>query len=598
MMSPNRSNSQALGDIGQTSTKLIFEKYGWTADIIKSDYGEDIDACVFLNNIRTKYHFRCQVKSTGTDSKYIKKLRSGEYSVTLKTSLLKLWITCSFPVFLVVYDEKYDCLYWCNPVKQILKKTYNLNNNTINLHVSNDNKIDVGSRIDLLLEIESFYKILLRLDEANIECNVIPVLMPEYKIIPSYEYFNFLHTHKKNLDVSVIGLYLEVLPSWMSVLKKIDPSPIIGALQISFSHSLDLEAFLNSLKQILANFDYKVKKGEWVSFITSPVKTTSRYNSDWQSELTYWNSYSYINKKLITDYEYSYELPSVFLIPHPVRAGSWSLMYARPDLDLAVQLYGNLEVTPAIKNVEAIKKDYVKNQYILWTCKNSDINHILEMVTPYEYTVKILKQDKDTSIIAITTWAFDPFIGMFSSGISWDHHERLNVRKNIISSNNFKHLPGQIYTGEVPSHFRKVIEALTGKEYKDILVINEESIPGFPIKHNNRLICVSRYQMIKSAIGIKKKLDDEFKKTKAKKIFKALQFEFRLVDDMWVSPIYCFSITWTPNLTESSYMSYKRLENDIVCLFNHILPTNNDGTEQLENTYRILEFAGQINFEK
>ncbi len=61
---PIQSESQSLGDIGEATVLLILKKFKWTADLIKSDFGEDIDCNVFIDNTRTNYHLRCQVKST------------------------------------------------------------------------------------------------------------------------------------------------------------------------------------------------------------------------------------------------------------------------------------------------------------------------------------------------------------------------------------------------------------------------------------------------------------------------------------------------------------------------------------------------------
>lgn len=77
---PIQTDSQSLGDIGETTVQLILRKYKWTADIIKSDFGEDIDCNIFIDNARTNYHLRCQVKSTTEDSEYVKKLKNGNYS--------------------------------------------------------------------------------------------------------------------------------------------------------------------------------------------------------------------------------------------------------------------------------------------------------------------------------------------------------------------------------------------------------------------------------------------------------------------------------------------------------------------------------------
>src|SRR6185312_2368917 len=119
---PVRTDEQALGDVGETTVQLLFKKFGWTSDIIKSDYGEDIDGNVFIDNSRTNLHFRCQVKSTKRDSNYIRELKNGDYSVSIDSTILRTWLTSFFPVFLVVYNEDTDTCYWSNPIVQVLNK--------------------------------------------------------------------------------------------------------------------------------------------------------------------------------------------------------------------------------------------------------------------------------------------------------------------------------------------------------------------------------------------------------------------------------------------------------------------------------------------
>jgi len=114
---PIQSDAQNLGDIGEKTVQLILTKYKWTADLIKSDFGEDIDCNIFIDNIRTNYHLRCQVKSTKKDSKYINELINGDFSVSINSGLLRAWISSYFPVFLVIYEEDSDLCYWTSPIE-------------------------------------------------------------------------------------------------------------------------------------------------------------------------------------------------------------------------------------------------------------------------------------------------------------------------------------------------------------------------------------------------------------------------------------------------------------------------------------------------
>ena len=119
---PVQTDSQNLGDVGETTVQLILKKYKWTADIIKSDFGEDIDSNIFIDNFRTNYHLRCQVKSTTKDSEYVRELKNGDFSVSIDSTTLRAWISSYFPVFLIIYNQESDLCYWCNPVEEIFKK--------------------------------------------------------------------------------------------------------------------------------------------------------------------------------------------------------------------------------------------------------------------------------------------------------------------------------------------------------------------------------------------------------------------------------------------------------------------------------------------
>jgi hypothetical protein len=65
-LTPERPPAHVTGDVGQTAAQLAIKRLGWTADIIHSDYGEDLDCEVYVDGHRTALHFRCQVKSTRT----------------------------------------------------------------------------------------------------------------------------------------------------------------------------------------------------------------------------------------------------------------------------------------------------------------------------------------------------------------------------------------------------------------------------------------------------------------------------------------------------------------------------------------------------
>lgn len=591
---PIQTDSQSLGDIGETTVQLILQKYKWTADIIKSDFGEDIDCNIFIDNTRTNYHFRCQVKSTAKDSDYVKRLKNGNFSVSIDSGTLRAWLTSYFPVLLIIYEEDTDSCFWCNPINQILKAPSKLEKNKPSIHVPIENTFNAKSKGTILEEVERFYHKIQRLDESLTECKVIPLIMPNYKIIPFHHYSKFIYENTE-LNPEVSGDYTELLPSWMSVLKRIDPSSVLTSIKLK-SRSTDLDNFINSLKHKINSFNYSVKDNEWISFIISPIKIQSN-KSSWSNELTYWTTYSKINNSIVNDFEYCFEIPKGFLRQVSRRARSWDyLHHAHPDNDIAIQFFGSYEVTPTIRKIDQIHDNNIKGQLILWQCKKDEIDTIASLIADCQLAVKLIDDKFEDCLIAITTHIFDPFIGLYSSPMDWDSFEKGNVRNKLLHHNLFEKIPGSEFNGEIPTFLAEVLNRYSSKEYEKVLITEVEYISGFPLLLENREIHVSRFQMMTEdeVADVKENL----KEVLPLKV-NDFQIEFGLKDDsMWEIPIYELLITWTPKLNKSSRKSYCDIESHLLELFDKILPTKESKSLQLKDTYEILHLAGEIGFEK
>lgn len=590
---PIQTDSQNLGDIGETTVQLILKKFKWTADIIKSDFGEDIDCNVFIDNSRTNYHLRCQVKSTTKDSDYINLLKNGNYSVSINSSTLKAWLTSYFPVFLIIYEEESDLCYWCNPIEEILKNPSKLEKDKPSIQVPKKNAFSLASKEIILDEVKKFYRKIQRLDESTIECKVVPILMPNYRIIPFHHYSSFIFSDIA-LSPEISGDYVELLPSWMSVLKRIDPTSVLTSIKLK-SNNTEIDDFLTNLKQKIGSFEYDLKSNEWISFIISPIKIQSN-NSSWSNEITFWNSYSKLNKNLIDDYDYCFKTPRDFLSQISRRARSWEyLHHVNPTIDVALQLFGSFEITPTIKKIDQIHETNIKGQLILWNCKKGELNELQEILSKFELAIRIIEEDKEEILLAITTPMFDPFIGLYNVPMDWDSFEKGNVRNKLIQNKLFDLLPGKEFNGVTPDFLSEVLNKYSDKEYTNVSITESEYIAGFPLLLDNRQIVISRFQMLtKEKI---KEIESRINNFKPLNL-KDWHIEFGLKDDsMWELPIYELMISWTPVILESSKESYLNNENQILRIFNDLMPTNEIESIQLKNTYDILHFAGEIGFE-
>ena len=591
---PIQTDSQNLGDIGETTVQLILKKFKWTADIIKSDFGEDIDSNIFIDNARTNYHLRCQVKSTTNDSEYVKLLKNGNYSVSISSSTLKAWLTSYFPVFLIIYEEQSDLCYWSNPIEQILKNPSKLEKDKPSIQVPKKNIFNLSSKETILEEVKSFYRKIQRLDESAIECKIVPILMPNYRIIPFHHYSSFIF-ESTELFPEISGDSIELLPSWMSVLKRIDPTSILTSIKLK-SNNTEIDVFLKNLKKKINSFEYKLKDNEWLSFIVSPIKIESN-KSSWSNEITFWNSYSKLNNTLIDDYDYCFELPNNFLRQVSRRARSWEyLHHINPTKDVAIQLFGSFEITPTIKKIEQIHDNNIKGQLVLWSCKTEEIEQLQEILSKNELTIRIIEDKKPEQLLAITTPMFDPFIGLYSVPMDWDSFEKGNVRNKLIQNKLFDSIPGKEYKGKVPEFLSEVLNKYSDKDYKSVTITESQYIAGFPLKLEEREIFVSRFQMIPN--DSVKEIKEKLNKSQPLNL-KNYHIEFGLKDDsMWEIPIYELLISWTPEIIKSSKESYLDNESKILEIFDSLMPTKKIDSIQLKNTYEILRFAGEIGFEK
>ena len=354
----------------------------------------------------------------------------------------------------------------------------------------------------------------------------------------------------------------------------------------------NLKDFLLNIEKTLHSFKFALKKSEWVSFIISPIKTTSN-NSTWINELTFWMTYSKKNKNVLNDFEYNYGVPLGFNKQIIRRARSWDYFHSvNPDKDLALQLFGAYPVTPSIQNIDNIHAQNIKGQYILWTCKKEEIDSLFDLINIHELTIQIIDSHDDI-ILAITTIMFDPFMGLSVVPKDWDSFENGSVRNVLKKNKLINRLPGKEYFGELPDYLSNALDKYSNTSYNKIVLTELDYIPGFPLMLDQRLIQVSRFQIIP-----RNKIEEINNSLQGICFLKLKNFsiEFGIKDDSyWKDPICELLITWCPEISKSSKQAYEEVEESVLSIFNKILPTNSSA--HLKNSYEILHIAGEIGFE-
>ncbi|WP_437632026.1 DUF4365 domain-containing protein [Sorangium sp. So ce854] len=611
---PQRPESHIIGTVGEKSTSLLFSKWGWTAEAIKEeDYGEDLHCTIFINRQRTNLYFRCQVKSRTIDSSYVRKLASGDFSVSVSTSTLRAWARSLFPTLLIVYDEEDDCLYWTNATKQILEDMSILAQDSATIRIFHNNKLNT-SREQLLIEIQHFYEQLLRLTSPTIECLIYPLQMPHYRA-PSppsvYKLEEAIADHLSKTSADTINFEvfqetIETLPGWASSVKTLYGSPFIMGFQLGIENT-SIHAFIDTLRGAVQSMNRQLKissNNEWLAFVCSPPRLVASDGEDdtplWNRELADWTTYSALGSDVVSDFEYAFSTPTGFHRAVRIRSMSWDgIHYINKETDVALSIFAPVVTTPGVRTQIAMHQEHLKRNFVPWTCKSSDLEDLSKQLSDSELTFRTSERfptsgDNITGIICAPP--FNPFLGLVSMGVSWEDFDSRSVMQILESSGLIGRLPGTLGPSVISDI---VIDAMPG-HYASIpdkfLISSAEHVPGMPIDHGGRVIRMQRYG-----------LANEFNRLETSKTLELLHLElskrlsgglvdtdFEFIDDY--KPILRISAAWRPHLLESTSASIRKHLELVATYFDRLLPTRHNETSELDS-WQVLNFLGQLHFD-
>jgi Domain of unknown function (DUF4365) len=488
-LTPDRPPSHRIGDVGQTAVALCFKRWGWTADLIHSDYGEDLDCTIFTNGRRTTLYFRCQVKSSTDSDQKVRRLKRGDFSISIKSSTAQSWLLSYFPILITLYDEKADDVYWVNASRQIRENINSLSQKTVTLHVPRKSLRD--SKYDVQQDINQYYANLLRLNSPKLGCNVFPILMPGYKAIPIRGMLNLSKQVNLNgLSLEDTTFSIDLLPAWATNIKVIQGTTLNG-WYIS-QQSGDLAIFLDNLRNFLSRQTSASNEEQWLCYLCSPVQFQAEedvQNRFWTRELTEWWSYSKVGGDLFSDFEYAFELPRDFLSPIARRARSWEGTWqVNPQLDLAVQLFAEVPTSPAYRTQIHAHRTHVIGQFLPWMCLKDEISTLSNMLGEVELVFRIVEFDnlippQDYVYGVIAEPMFNPMVGLFLQLENWEDFEKGTIRSKI-ESNNFKQ---SLIGKEGPSEIQHEVLSLFGDRFgivpDQVIISQSDHIPGMPLNH-------------------------------------------------------------------------------------------------------------------
>ena len=556
---PSRPEAHRVGDVGETSVALQFKRWGWTADLIESDYGEDLDCTVFVNGKKTAFHFRCQVKSTSSNKSQVRRLKSGGFSVSVGSSVCLSWAESFYPVILAVYDDLTGKIYWEDATQLARNKARNLKSQTVSFRVRSRELI--LSQEQLASDISRFYSNILNLSSSEYTCCVVPVLMPKMR---SYSHFDFYIPNTEilgdslQLDLSFVSY--EHSPSWITAVKAMDGKGLLGWDIKATANNLD--QFFEKLQKIFLRTELSAKENEWLAFIVSPVKfqEKSGTNHFWAKDLTGWSSYSVIDGTCVSDFNYSFLTPDGFLQQIARHARSWEGVYSvDTKLDIAVQVYSEQATTPAYREFLDRQRQQTLGKFLPWICRNEDLTELTDIIKNADLAFKVCETDdvsNDSNWIKgiICLPLFYPGEGVIPQSKTWDELERGDVIHRLLEHDLFDTLPGE-RGGEDIANF--VMQVLYGDREFDVpdkfLIDESKYIEGMPLEHSGRWVLFQKFIYAEKRGNSFQKKVQSFIEKKVEKLLADENTEFdvliEVVETFPEELVLCTTVSIKPSLS-------------------------------------------------
>lgn len=605
MSTPKRPQSHIVGDVGHTQAALVFKKWGWTADRIESDYGEDLACDIFRMNQRTAFHFRCQVKSTSEGSGKVRRLNSGDYSVTVSTRTASAWLLSYFPVLLLVYDSGRGTLHWSDASSQVRNQVSKLEQKTLTLRVRSSSRL-ADDQASVSHVVQAHYAKLFRLDEPTFECGLYPVTMPGYRSEKPFGQSYGVKAGHSDLTLGTEVLDLESAPAWATSIRSMFRTFVSG-WRVS-STIEDFDRFTDALRALIADSVDGPSDRTWTSYVISPIRLTGRTKTGsdralWNREMTDWWSYSKIAGRIVDDCSYAFRPPDGYLRQIARRAASWETFhFVNPVRDLALQLFAEIASTWAYQLSEETMRRQFMSQFMPWKVQRDRIEELNEVLRAAELVFRELGESpgRGSNVQGIIcTFMFEPTLGVFSQTFDWRELEEGVVKTRLTRAGTWDSLPGG--PGDEATSTR--ILGMMGERFaappKQVTVSERNYIPGLPVDHARRLVQIQRFRCVQSVTeaACDRAIEDCRSDLIAESDGRVADASWQVVMQYGGDPVIELEAHWEPSLEESSAESADRLARFVEPHFNDVLPHAETMGGRLTTTYKVLTLLGQLYFE-
>lgn len=603
-----RPKSHVTGDVGQKAVALIFAEWGWTADVIHSDYGEDLDCHVFVENQRTPLSFRCQIKSSDDAGKSLRQLKSGDFSIRIASETCRNWLLAYYPVLLVVYDCKSKSAYWADASEQVRIKIASLSKQEVTFQVSREN-ILATEQTQIMSVLTTFYARLYKIHSEFVERMVFPVLMPGYRVIPSPDTSNLFQLgHPRINQQALVSVHRDNLPAWTTSLRTLDGQYFSG---MSFhAQNSDLAKFSEMLTEKLITVDTSLEVENWLAFVCSPIRFSIQRTEDvaesFGKDLTGWWSYAKIGNQIVSDHEYAFEPPDGFLRQIGRRARSWPGYYfVSEEFDVAIQLFAGVATTPADRLFQTTQHEHLLGQFLPWECPKSELNVLRRRLwdeaelefSPLEDSES---ENGESGCIqgAITTPMFAPNIGLIPQARNWTELEQGTVRSRLERATLIEKLPGQ----EGSLELKNILLSRVGHLIHDVpnvwIVDGTRAELGLPIDLSIRRVIVQRFRSSSGFDSISATQVLQTHLSDLKNCVHDLD-SIEVTADIFesIENIAELSVSWSPHLKESSASALQNALPRIIEVFDKVLPRKRTKASSLATSLDVLRIAGELYFQ-
>ena len=604
---PERPHSHVSGDVGQTSVALQLQKWGWTSEMITADYGEDLSCEVFVNNKRTAFHFRCQVKSFYSKNGQVRELRNGNLSISIASSTCFIWASSYYPVILAVYDEKNDITYWGDVTEQIRKKVIGLDTKSTSLHIDRNDLSKTRKELESC--VNRFYSKLLSVVEPEFTCNIFPVIMPQHRTISHSEVRSLIDLN--SLSSISIGFHqesYELLPSWITAIKSTRDMYLYGLEASSSVESV--EDFFANLKKVLVGFELSLDKGEWLSFIISPTKFKEKSKNNnvsdmaWSKQLTDWDCYSVIAGSCVLDSDFSFLAPNSFKQQIARHSRSWDGLYCvSPSLDIAVEIYSMQSTTPAYRESSNRFKQQILGKFLAWTCEQKDIkflrqelNNIGLVYMEVPPDIALTKPNWINGIISLPL--FNPEVGLVPQTDSWDKFDEGEVKYRLKEAGVLDKLHGELGSDKITDFILSFFDSVNRDVPQELRVLGSDYIIGMPLHHDKREILfhkliLNRDDVLESYSHVESDLKSKLISFMDEDCINDVHVE---IIDSGLEPVLGITAVFSPSLGISSNDFIEKYKEDISSLFD-LYKEAKEGLFDNSETENILKFHGELYFE-